>query len=356
MPNRSNDVLKERSMNRHKLPLIAAVGTAAASLSVCVGIALAAASPSVVTGSATHVRDTSAVLEGTVVPGGAPTVYFFQYGPTKALGSQTGNQSAGSGTARKPVNSSIAGLTPGTEYYYRIGASNSAGTALGSIKSFRSGGNPPPGATTGAVANLTTDSVTLTGVVSPQGQATAYYFRYGLTTAYGLQTAEATVSAGAAPVAVTAQLTGLAPGVMFHYQLVAVHGSSVTTAGADASFETYPAVAPKPRVTASTTPRAIGGRPYTFATAGRIVNHSATPPSLACVGNARITFWYRHHIVARYLVAVRPDCSYAGSVTLSKLPGHGPKGRVVTLSVYVRFGGNHYLAVARGRKHSVRLS
>jgi hypothetical protein len=311
---------------KHRLPLAAALVTALTSLVVCVGVALAASSPTVSTGAATAIGDTSAVLGGAVVPAGAATNYVFEYGPTSALGSLSDTKPAGDGTVSKAVTTTISGLTPGTGYYYRIQAGNPSGAATGDTRTFHTAGNPPPGATTGATESLTTDSVTMTGVVYPQGQLTTYYFRYGPTILYGLQTAAATVPAAVAPVAVTAAVPGLEPGLMFHYQLVAVHGDAAPSAGLDASFETYPSHAPKPRVTSTTTPRASRGAPFTLLTSGRIVNATSTPALLACVGTAEITFRNGRRTVARMAAPVQPNCTYAGSVTLRRLPGHGARG------------------------------
>lgn len=355
---RSATPLRRRRRNRNAtLSLAAATALIAtvACLAICVAVALAAGSPTVSTGSATKIGDNSAVLGASVQPGGLHTTYDFQFGPTPALGSQSAAESAGSGTKATAVLTTITGLTPGTTYYYRVLASNSAGVAIGAIKTFHTAGNPPPGATTGAAESLTAHSVTLTGVVNPEDQATTYYFNYGLTSAYGLQTAPATLAAGTIPKTVTAAIPGLESGVMFHYQLIAVHSDAGPIAGADASFETFPSPAPKPGLTAFTTPRAIRGGPYTFLTGGRVVNRSATPASLACAGNAEISFLYRRRTVAKVLTPVQANCSYAGSVTLRRLPGRGPRGRVVSLTVSVRFSGDAYLAAASARRQTVVL-
>jgi len=342
--------------NKTKRLAVAAM-TAVALLAVCVGAALASASPTVSTGGATDVGDNSAVLEASIVPAASPTTYFFQYGPTAALGTQSATTSAGAGAASEAVRATVIGISPGTIYYYRIEASNSSGTATGATKTFLSGGNPPPGATTGAAESVTADSVTLTGVINPQNQTTSYYFNYGPTSAYGLETAAGTVPAGTVPVTVTAQIPGLEQGLTFQYELVAVHSDAVPASGADASFETFPSPAPKPDVTSSTTPRAIHRAPYTFLTSGRIITNpaSSTPASLACVGTAQITLGDGHKTLAKVLAPVQPNCTYAGSVTLRHLPGHGAKGRVVRLGVYVHFSGGDYLAPAGAKKATVRL-
>jgi hypothetical protein len=353
-PNGSTTFLKRKWIGKNKLLLATAGIMPVALLAAFVGIALATSSPTVSTGAVKDVADNSAVLEASVAPAGEQTTYRFEYGPTSALGLLTPAASAGAGTATKAVTYKISGLIPGTPYYYRIDASNASGAASGTTAIFRTAGNPPPGATTGATEYLTSSSVTMTGVVYPQNQVTSYYFRYGATVAYGLQTAAASVPAGAVPVAVTAQLSGLEPGLMFHYQLVAVHSNAGPTSGADASFETYPSPAPQPTVTASTTPRAIHGAPYTFLTSGKVINSSATPASLACLGTVQITFRYKYRVVAKVSAPVQADCSYAGAATLRRLPGHG-RGRVVTVHVYVHFSGDHYLAGAGARRSRVTL-
>src|ERR1700722_9773652 len=59
--------------------------------------------PRAATGTVGHVRGTSAVLEGSVNPGGLDTTYYFQYGPTIAYGHQTPVASVGKGTTNVKV-------------------------------------------------------------------------------------------------------------------------------------------------------------------------------------------------------------------------------------------------------------
>jgi hypothetical protein len=337
-----------------KVRMAAGMATAAASLVAFAGTALAASSPTVSTGSAIDITANTAVLQATVVPGGAQTSYSFLYGPTSALGTQSGSQSAGSGTASVAAKTTISGLLPGTVYYYRVDATNAAGQALGAIKTFKTGGSPPPGATTGAAENLSASGVTLTGVVSPQGAATTYYFNYGLTTAYGLQTAPMTVPAGTTPVAVTATIPGLQAGATFHFQLVAVHSDSLPAAGADGTFETFPSPPPVPTLTIFSTPRTVRHRPYSFVAGGHLVNPTAaTPPALACTGTVDIRVMYGHRTIASTVAGVQPDCTYGGAIVLHTLPAQSTRGKgrkhkraPVKLDVVAQFLGNNYLAGA----------
>lgn len=108
------------------LAVIAALGSAPA--------ADAAARAGVSTGAAQQVSYDSAVLTGTVNPRGSDTSYYFQYGPTTALGGQSAIADAGAGTGAVKVSLPVTGLQPLTVYYYRLVAVNSAGAASGSYR------------------------------------------------------------------------------------------------------------------------------------------------------------------------------------------------------------------------------
>jgi hypothetical protein len=336
----------------HKLKLAVAVPVALGALA---GVAVAASSPTVTTGAATSVATGSAVLNGTLNPNGAKTSYSFQWGPTTAFGSQSKPGSAGAGAKSVSVKSTAAGLVPGTTYYYRLDATNGAGSAVGATRTFRTAGNPPPGATTGAAQNVSKNSATVTGVVYPQKQATTYFFQYGLSSSYGLQTAPLTVAAGTAPVPVSVTIGALESGTTFHYRLFVEHGSQALNAGSDASFETLPSPAPRPKVTASTSPRSTRKLPAGLTTVGKVTGPASTPASLDCVGQVKVSYFLGRRRVLTTTAAVQPDCTFAAVAHFRKLPGKGPKGRTVRLTLRIRFGGNSYLAAASARNETVKL-
>jgi hypothetical protein len=88
-------------------------------------VALVASSNLTVTTAApTSVTSTTAVLHGTVDPGGTKTRYWFEYGTTTAYGTAT--QPASSGTKDKVATPShgIDGLTPSTTYHVRLVAAH----------------------------------------------------------------------------------------------------------------------------------------------------------------------------------------------------------------------------------------
>jgi hypothetical protein len=73
----------------------------------------------------------TATLTGAVNPKGQDTSYFFQYGPTKAYGFQTGVADAGAGSSSVHVSLPVSGLQPVTLYHFRLLAVNATGASTG---------------------------------------------------------------------------------------------------------------------------------------------------------------------------------------------------------------------------------
>ena len=82
------------------------------------------------------------VLNATVNPKGAETMYFFQYGTTVIYGAQTPSTSAGKGTAGVKVAAAVADLAPATTYHYRIVAQNAKGLTRGKDRTFKTKRQP----------------------------------------------------------------------------------------------------------------------------------------------------------------------------------------------------------------------
>lgn len=78
---------------------------------------------------------------------------------------------------------------------------------------------------------------TIHGRVDPNGASTIEYFQYGKTKAYGSVTAVAVAGSGTTFAAYSHKLTGLSPGTLYHYRIVAqnTHG---TADGVDRTFRT----------------------------------------------------------------------------------------------------------------------
>jgi len=88
---------------------------------------------------------------------------------------------------------------------------------------------------TGEASELTTVSATLNGSVDPSNQPTSYYFQYGPSVAYGAQTPVTPAGGGTLSLHVTAAITGLSAGSIYHYRLLAVNQTGTAT-GADRTF------------------------------------------------------------------------------------------------------------------------
>ncbi|TMK96942.1 MAG: hypothetical protein E6G34_13965 [Actinobacteria bacterium] len=96
----------------------------------------AASAPSASTGGASNVTFSSAVLHGSVNPGGAATNFAFQYGTSRRYEFQTPLAAAGSGTTSVKVSEAVKGLRPNTTYHYRLVAFGIA-TATGRDRTFK---------------------------------------------------------------------------------------------------------------------------------------------------------------------------------------------------------------------------
>lgn len=95
--------------------------------------------PTVVTGPASSIEATAAVLNGSVNPDGATVgTCVFEYGPTTSYGNSAPCvPSPGSGTSPVAVRAQITGLTALSTYRYRVTAVNAFGTGHGVAKSFK---------------------------------------------------------------------------------------------------------------------------------------------------------------------------------------------------------------------------
>jgi len=325
------------------------ISVLSASALLPVGLARAASSPALLTGSATSITSSSAVLHATVNPNGASTHYRFEWGPTSAYGSASRLRSAEEAGA---VQATISGLLPGSIYHFRIVASNKFGATGGGDRTFTTKGHPLPAVATGPATAVSIRSATMTGVIDPNDQTTTYMFQYGLSSSYGAETFSATLPAGGLPISVAQQLEGLSPGTTFHYRLVALH-NGIATYGSDATFVTLPLRRRRIVLRAKTAPRRQRRRPYVFITKGHLVGAASLPASARCTGSASVAFLRRRHRIARSLVPIQPNCTFQSQSVLRALPRHLRARRRVPLRVIVRFRGNAYVAPTRARPEHV---
>jgi len=194
--------------------------------------------PVVESGGVSDVSPTSAVASGSV-DGRGTTVSDceFDYGPTASYGMSLpcGGVIAASGASA--VSAEFAGLTPGATYHYRIVATNQAGTTDGADTTFTT--VPPPAITAGGATEVSRTGALVSGSVNAEGLALSECeIEYGRTTTYGnVVPCPAQAGGKSSPVLETVQLTGLTPGVAYHYRLVAASAAG-TTDGPDSEFTT----------------------------------------------------------------------------------------------------------------------
>jgi len=94
-------------------------------------------------------------------------------------------------------------------------------------------------ATTGSATGVGTSQATANGTVIQGGiYEAAYSFQYGLTTAYGSQTATTQDGPGLATLPASSTITGLEPNTTYHYRIVATDTNGKTVDGADQQFRT----------------------------------------------------------------------------------------------------------------------
>lgn len=235
-----------------RFALASGVAVLAGVLMLSSGVALAGAAvlaPVATTAQASAVSPTTAHVNGSVNPNGTATSWYFQYGVSTntAYGSQTASQSAGAGTSLRTFTASLTGLAPSTSYHYRIVASSSAGTTYGGDGTFNT--TAIPSVVTIAASHVTSSSANLNATVNPEGLLTKWYFQYGLTSAYGMKTASATIAAGPSFVSVTKAIANLNAIGSYQYRIVAVNKAGtaygnglVVVTGAPITLDASPAI------------------------------------------------------------------------------------------------------------------
>jgi hypothetical protein len=98
--------------------------------------------PSATTLAAEGLKETEATLKGTVNPGGEATEYFFEYGTGTGYGQKTEKATVSASAGNQSVSATLKGLSPGTEYHYRLVAKNNQGPAEGLDHSFKTTSPP----------------------------------------------------------------------------------------------------------------------------------------------------------------------------------------------------------------------
>ena len=190
---------------------------------------------------------TGATLHGSVQPGGGPTTYHFEYvdDPTFQLSGfadavRTPTEGPLNGTAPISVERRIEGLKPSSAYHVRLVAkrvfASGASTSAGAAGDFTTPAAAPTLAPF-ASAKVTDTTAILFSRVTPNSQATTYFFEWGPTASYGNATPVTSAGAGSVSVGALGSLSGLAPSTTYHFRLRASN-SAGEAIGPDHTFTT----------------------------------------------------------------------------------------------------------------------
>ena len=133
-----------------------------------------AAAPDVTTGDAAP-GATTALVNGTVDPNGAPTNHYFEYGTTTLYGLETASVPV-DGDGALAVQATLSGLSASTTYHYRLVASNVDGTSRGPDRTFT---------TTAAPANPTIPGISRLATLRPLGRMVSCIVRQVVAQASG---------------------------------------------------------------------------------------------------------------------------------------------------------------------------
>jgi Tol biopolymer transport system component len=186
-----------------------------------------------------------ATLNGTVNPEGSQLIDCrFEFGPITTTGFDGEAPCSPPAAAIPPistarqVSAAVSGLQANTTYKFRLSATNANGTEISKTLTFATFG--PPQISDMRARDANQASATLEAKINPSGASTSYRFEWGPTTSYGHSIPadfEPFVGSGTEPVRVTAKVTGLSTGSLYHYRVVAGNGNG-TTESPDRIFET----------------------------------------------------------------------------------------------------------------------
>ena len=206
--------------------------------------------PTVEMEPATDASATGVQLNGTVtVPTyegeAVPTGYWFEY---SANGGNTwiaeAERSAGEAPGPVAVSQRLSGLLPNTSYLARLCATTAAGSRCETTKV--TAATSPIGFTTSTAppqveevqASFATEtSVELEATINPSGSATTYRFEWGTSILYGHKVPvefEPFAGSGHESIRATATLTGLSPGSVYYYRVVATSSAGSTSVAQEA--------------------------------------------------------------------------------------------------------------------------
>ena len=196
--------------------------------------------PAITTGIPRDVTTSSATLTATAVGNNMPTTTSFTYGlqPDLSGASVTVASTQVSGATPRVIEVAISNLMPGTSYYFRANATNSAGTVAGAITRFTTLGGAPS-VVSGAATSIASDSAVVTGTVNANTVASQAFFQYSRVADFS--EINGTIAAGdvvgSETATLTANLSQLEAGTTYYWRIAATNAAG-TAVGDTQSFTT----------------------------------------------------------------------------------------------------------------------
>jgi phosphodiesterase/alkaline phosphatase D-like protein len=195
------------------------------------------------------ITPTGATLEAQIEPKYQEVTYVFEYAEqesellegdgTAVSGGTVPAGSIAAGFGDHLASAALTSLAPDSTYFYRVVAGNATGPAPRAVAVARFTTSSAPTVSTGGSSGVSATTATVSGTVNPDGPPTTYYFQYGGTIAYGQQSLPLPAGKGSSVNGETGELSGLQPGVTYHYRIVASNESSGTPQVAYGKDETF---------------------------------------------------------------------------------------------------------------------
>jgi uncharacterized repeat protein (TIGR01451 family) len=303
--------------------------------------------PTVTTGSASSITETTAILTGTVNPRGQLTTAYVELGTTTAYGAVSTSLNLPAEIGNFIVTATWTGLTPGTQFHYRFVATNPDGKTVGADRVFRTAGTAPaPTADLALAMAASPASVTVGGqityslTVTNAGPGTARLVAVDDTLPPGLVFVSASPTQGTCTNAspVHCDLGPIGIGGLATVTIVARATAAGTASNtANASTTTTDPTAGNNSATATTTVTAL----TTKTTTTKCVVPKVKGKTLAA---ARKAIGRGHCAVGRVRLAYSAKVKRGRVVSQKPAPG-----------TRLRKGAKVNLTVSRGARRSVRL-
>ena len=192
--------------------------------------------PTVSTLGATNIQRSSATVGGNISSDGGSAIISrgVKWGTSYGNLDQTATAPNGGSGA---FSLTLSGLQPGTTYYYKAFAENTAGESYGDVKSFTTQAPSKPTVQTNAVVEAMQYSAVIRGNVTDDGGATVYERGFCWSTSSNPSINDDHVSAGAGTGLFTGTITGLTPGYNYYVRAYAKN-SAGTSYGESKQFTT----------------------------------------------------------------------------------------------------------------------